>query len=130
MLLLLVLPLYACASGGFSLEKAEVDQTILTGNVPDAQAAVDAERVSDQATIRNAVSAADVEGLRGAALAWANPDTGSRGAISSLFEHNENGALCRRFTTSRESFDGVSLYKGEVCQAGPGAWRMMAFQAL
>ena len=114
-----MLPLCACASGGFSLEKAEVDQTILTGDVSESGAPIaDPERLSDEATIRNAVSSADIEGLGGAPLPWANAGTGSRGAITALAEHKDKGALCRRFTTSRESFDGVALYQGEVCMAG------------
>lgn len=128
-LLAAMLPLCACASGGFSLEKAEVDHTILTGDISGAPVA-DPERLSDEATIRNAVSSADIEGLGGDPLPWANAGTGSRGAITALAEHKENGSLCRRFTTSRESYDGVGLYRGEVCMAAPGAWRMHAFKAL
>jgi hypothetical protein len=131
LLLAAMLPLCACASGGFSLEKAEVDQSILTGAVSESGAPIaDPERLSDEATIRNAVSSADIEGLGGEPLPWANAGTGSRGAITALAEHKENGSLCRRFTTSRESYDGVGLYRGEVCMAAPGAWRMHAFKAL
>lgn len=128
MTLAAVLPLCACAAGGFSLEKAEVDRTLVTGTVSPAAQAADAEQISDETTIRNAVSAADMEGLSGGALAWANADTGSRGAITRLVESRDNGALCRKFTTSRESYDGVGLYHGEACMAGSGAWRMMNFQ--
>jgi surface antigen len=126
-----MLPLCACASGGFSLEKAEVDKTILTGDISERGAPIaDPERLSDEVTIRNAVSSADIEELAGAPLPWANAGTGSRGAITALAEHKEDGALCRRFTTSRESFDGVGLYRGEICMAAPGAWRMETFKAL
>jgi hypothetical protein len=130
-LLAAMLPLCACASGGFSLEKAEIDQTILTGDVSQRGAPIaDPERLSDEATIRNAVSSADIEGLNGVPLPWANAGTGSRGTITALAEHKDRGALCRRFTTSRESFDGISLYQGEVCMVAPGAWRMESFKAL
>lgn len=118
-----------CAAGGFSLEKASVDPSLITGTVPaQAEAAADPERRSDEATIRNAVSSADLETLGSAPVQWANAVTGSRGAINNLVEHRQNGALCRKFTASRESFDGVGLYTGEVCMAAPGAWRMLAFQ--
>jgi hypothetical protein len=130
-LLTAMLPLCACASGGFSLEKAEIDRTILTGDVSERGAQItDPERLSDEATIRNAVSSADIEGLDGAPLPWANAGTGSRGAITALAEHKDEGALCRRFTTSRESFDGVGLYQGEVCMVAAGAWRIESFEAL
>jgi hypothetical protein len=124
-----LLPLCACASG-FSLEKAEVDQTILTGAVSERGApAADPEWLSDEATIRNAVSSADME-LGGGPVPWANAGTGSRGTITALTEYKDEGPLCRRFTTSRESFDGVALYRGEVCMVAPGAWRMESFAAL
>jgi hypothetical protein len=127
---LALLVLGGCASGGFSLSKAETDPTILTGAIGDTPAATASpEQISDEATIRNAVSSADVESLKGAPIPWANADTGARGAISSLVEDKNAGILCRRFVTSRESFDGVALYNGQVCMVAPGAWRMERFGA-
>ncbi len=126
-----VASLSACASGGFSLSKAEIDPTILTGATGSAATGAAAlDDASDRNTIRNAVSSADVEELRGAPLPWANADTGSRGAISALVEEKDGGTLCRRFTTSRERFDGVSLYKGKVCMVAPGAWQVQALDGL
>lgn len=123
--------LCACASGGFSLSKAEVDPTILTGATGSGATGPEAlDDASDRNTIRNAVSSADVEELGGAPLPWANADTGSRGAISALVEEKDGGTLCRRFTTSRERFDGVSLYKGKVCMVAPGAWQVQALDGL
>jgi hypothetical protein len=122
--------LSACASGGFSLSKAEIDPTILTGATGNAATGPEAiDDASDRNTIRNAVSSADVEELTGAPLPWANAQTGARGAISALVEEKESGTLCRRFTTSRERFDGVSLYKGKVCMVAPGAWQVLALDA-
>ena len=129
-IVLVALPLAACGAGGFSLEQAEVDRTILTSSTPASASPIDQDRASDQATIRNAVSSADIQELAGQAVPWANSDTGSRGSITELAESRDNGQLCRRFTASRESFDGVALFKGEVCLAGAGAWRIQDFKAL
>lgn len=129
-IVLVALPLAACGAGGFSLEQAEVDRAILTSSTPAAASPIDQDRASDQATIRNAVSSADIQELGGQAVPWANSDTGSRGSITELAESSDNGQLCRRFTASRESFDGVALFKGEVCLAGAGAWRIQDFKAL
>ena len=63
-------------------------------------------------------------------LAWANADTGSRGAISSMIEKQEDGPLCRKFTASRESFDGVALYAGDACKGDRGIWYMRTFKPL
>ncbi|PDQ19270.1 hypothetical protein CN311_20380 [Mesorhizobium sanjuanii] len=129
-IVLVALPLAACGGGGFSLEQAEVDRTILTSSTSANASPVDQDRASDQTTIGNAVSSADIEQLNGQAVPWANADTGSRGSITELAESRDRGQTCRRFTASRESFDGVALFKGEVCLAGAGAWRMQDFKAL
>ena len=128
LLLLAALPLAACASGG--LDKADVDQSSLTGALPASGVMPDATRTSDEATIRNAVSSADPEQAKAQPLAWANADTGSRGAISSMLEKKENGVICREFTASRESFDGVALYSGDACQGDRGNWFMRSFKPL
>jgi surface antigen len=109
-----------------------VDAAAVTNAIsPQTAAAGDTERVSDEVTVRNAISSVDPQTASGEAIAWANADTGSRGAISSLVESREaNDVLCRQFTTTRESFDGVALYQGKACRVGPGSWQMMAFQAL
>ena len=129
-MLAMVLPLSACGVGGFSMAQADVDRSIVTGSVQAAAPATRTETASDQTTIRNAVSSADVEGLAGKAIPWANSDTGSRGTITGLVEYKDRGQLCRRFTTSRESFDGVAMYKGEACLATAGDWSMLDFRAL
>ncbi|MGX8009239.1 RT0821/Lpp0805 family surface protein [Mesorhizobium sp. ORM8.1] len=123
---MLALPLAACGAGGFSLEKAEVDRSIITSSAPAAPA----DKDSDQTTIGNAVSSADIKELGGQAVPWANAGTGSRGAITELVELKDSGLTCRRFTATRESFDGVALYKGQLCLAGAGGWRMQEFKAL
>jgi hypothetical protein len=122
--------LSACGSGGFSLEKAEVDRTFYTSNVQAPRTSVEAERLSDEATIRNAVTSADVETLAGAPLTWANAETGARGQITGIVEIKGKGTLCRRFSATRENFDGVGLFKGEACVASAGIWRMQSFDAL
>lgn len=118
-----------CGAGGFSLEQAEVDHSLVTGSVPAASPNADSGMVADQATIRNAVSSADVETLAGKSIHWANSETGSRGSIGQIAEDKSGGQLCRRFNATRESFDGVSLFKGEACMVAAGMWRLDAFAA-
>lgn len=122
--------LSACGAGGFNLEKAEVDRTFYTSNVSAPRTSVEAERLSDEATIRNAVTSADLETLSGQPLPWANADTGSRGQITGIAEIKGKGTLCRRFSASRESFDGVAMHKGEACMVSAGIWRMHTFETL
>lgn len=124
--LLALLALPGCTMSGAN--EPAVDAALVTSDVAGEPAAPEA--LSDQATIRDAVTSADLgEGAR--ELAWANADTGSRGAITALAEERRgNGQLCRSFTTSRESYDGVALYQGEACKAQSGPWRMLDFKAL
>ncbi|MDX8464028.1 RT0821/Lpp0805 family surface protein, partial [Mesorhizobium humile] len=124
-LLTLALPLAGCGAGGFSLEKAEVDRSIITSSAPYSPVQpASSDKDSDQTTIGNAVSSADIQELGGQAVPWANAGTGSRGAINELVELKDGGLSCRRFTATRESFDGVAMYRGELCMAGAGGWRM------
>jgi hypothetical protein len=129
-LLTLALPLAACGAGGFSLEKAEVDRSIITSSAPSPTPTASTDRDSDQTTIGNAVSSADIQQLGGQAVPWANAGTGSRGSITELVELKDSGLTCRRFAATRESFDGVALFKGELCIAGAGGWRMQEFGSL
>lgn len=123
------LTLAACG-GGMSLSKIEADKSILTSAVaPDPNIAADPQAVSDQATIRNAVSSANLEEVSGP-LAWANIETSSRGSIFDIVEVKRKSALCRSFKTSRESFEGVSIYSGETCTQQGGAWYMRIFKLL
>jgi surface antigen len=120
--------LAACASRSADIEAA-VDDTITTAAIPaDPAAASDPVQISDETTIRNAVSSADLEAVAETGISWANTDSGSRGAITTLAEYRRQGQLCRSFEASRESYDGVNLYAGETCRASDGAWRMLKFQ--
>lgn len=119
--------LSACAGGGI-LTEAETDASIITSAVAQSGKA-DPMRDADAAAIRNAVTSANLEALEGAAIHWANPGTGSRGAIASVTEYREKNTLCRRFSASRESFEGVMLYSGDACLRANGFWWMRAFDA-
>lgn len=130
LLAVVLLPLGGCATGGFDVSKAEVDELTQTGATPAPDQPADPTRLSDETTIRNAVSAADPENAQVQPLAWANADTGSRGAISNMIEKQDGGTLCREFTASRESFDGVALYSGNACKSNRGAWYMRSFKPL
>ena len=119
----------AGCGGGMGLRQVEADTSILTSAVaPDAALTGDPQKISDQTTIRNAVSSANLEELGGQALSWANVDTQSRGAIFEVKEVRAKSVLCRKFRTSRESFEGVALYAGETCLGRDGAWYMRSFK--
>jgi len=125
------LALASCA-GGVKLSKLDADPSLITSSVPtSANLPTDPQTVSDQTTIQNAVSSANLEQLQGGALAWANTATDSRGSIFDIVEIKRSSQVCRSFKSSRESFEGVSLYSGETCAAaGSTAWYMRIFKLL
>ncbi len=128
-LLLVVLPLAGCGARGFSIEDAVPDRSIVTGSISrDARPTTgDTAATSDEMTIRNAVSSAIVDEVSAEGIGWANAETGSRGAINAITENRDSGYLCRRFTASRESFDGVRLYRGETCLGAARLWVVKSF---
>lgn len=114
---------------GNGMDKAASDPSLVTNSVPETPA-VSADQISDETTIRNAVSSANLGVLGPKPLAWANQDTGSVGSVSEIAEAKEDGQLCRRFKTSRESFEGIALFAGKACLEDSGEWAMSGFNAL
>ncbi|MBZ0164155.1 MAG: hypothetical protein K8H74_15760 [Notoacmeibacter sp.] len=129
--LLLAGALAGCATGNI-LTRAETDPTIITGSIPDpVSPSAESERASDELTIRNAVSSANLQETGDAPIAWANQDTGARGSITRVTEYKDRkGVLCRAFTASLERFDGVSQGAGEACLGPGGNWTMRSFGSI
>lgn len=126
-LVALPVALAACASGNL-LKRAETDRSIITGSVSSATMMTPmTASITDEETIRNAVTSVDPNALGSNGLAWTNPTTGATGQITGLTEFQDNGHLCRRFSTSMARFDGVGLYRGEACLQNSGGWQLRAF---
>ncbi|MFK4824200.1 RT0821/Lpp0805 family surface protein [Paenochrobactrum sp. BZR 588] len=117
-----------CAMGGVSIESAVPDASSITGSVaPSQQPDTDNETLSDRNAIRNVVSALDFSTWGMKPVPWANPDTGSQGVINQVSEVQKTDELCREFETSRQAFNGVSLYRGETCMRKGGDWVLKSF---
>lgn len=118
-----------CGSRGFSIEDAVPDRSLVTGSLSNDRAVpADPTTLSDEVTIRNAVSSAVVETAEPPEQGWANAGTGSRGTIRSIEETRGNGTICRRFEATRENFEGVHLYRGETCLGQASQWLMRSFR--
>lgn len=124
LVLLAAILLSGCVVSGGGLEDA-ADGTV-TNSVPQTLPAAPLDQ-SDQNTVRNAVSAADINHADTQAMAWANADTGASGVISDIQERRAGDTICRQFRTSRQRFDGVALYDGEACTKGHGEWTLTRF---
>lgn len=128
--MVLALSVFGAGCSLTSITERAVDSKTTTSAIsPQTVATGDTQVVSDETTVRNAVSSIDPNAAS-QQIPWANADTGSRGAITSLVERKEDGDLCRSFTTTRESFDGVAIYKGKACMDDGGSWQMLAFSPL
>ncbi len=120
--------LYGCAMGGASIDSAVPDASMITGSVQKGQATpADTGTLSDQSTIKSVVSALNFTQWGKKPVPWANPDTGSQGTITTIAETKDKNQLCRAFETSREAFDGVSIYRGETCMQNGGQWTLTSF---
>jgi len=102
----------------------DVDRTVSTSSVPAVRTDEDN---SDAVTVRNAVSSADVTRVAGNPIPWANTSSGSAGVISSIAEEQVNGTTCRRFTTTRHSYQGIAKFDGNTCLLGNGEWYLTSF---
>lgn len=122
-----LLSLSGCTTGGMDLfSSAKVDKSVTTGAVSKTPPASDT--VSDEVTVRNAVTSADLSKLKGQPLAWANASTGSAGVIDTIVENNATGQVCRQFRTTRHAYDGIANFYGKTCLVGDNEWQVLAFQ--
>ncbi|URK88338.1 hypothetical protein LP421_13795 [Rhizobium sp. RCAM05350] len=116
--------LSGCLGGLDFAGSPDVDRTVVTSSVPLVR---NDEDNSDAITVRNAVSSADISTVGGNPIPWANSTSGSAGVISSISEEKVNGTTCRRFTTTRHSYQGIAKFDGNTCLLGNGEWYLTSF---
>lgn len=118
--------LTACAAHGPDIDALAVDSTLTTGSIdrepPVAAAESDAKAIA-LAFARRAEDAAEN------VFDWTNSSNGARGSITQVTAlPSDDARACRRFTTTRERFDGVGLLRGEACRDGVGAWHVTSLE--
>ena len=101
-----------------------VDSSITTGSISSPPSNAPA---SDDVTVRNAVSSADLNHSDSASLPWANTSTGSAGVVSNITEVKNDSVTCRNFETTRHSYNGIASFAGQTCRAGTGEWLITKF---
>lgn len=102
----------------------KADASLSTASVPGANRS---NVQTDDVTVRNAVTSADLSKISGTALPWANATTGSAGVITAIREDNTTGFICRNFDTTRHSYEGIASYSGQTCLSETGEWLMTRF---
>lgn len=119
--------LSGCMGTSFDLfdGSPKVDRSIATNTIARGNKPIDAR--SDEATIQNAVTSADLGKLGKGPLPWANATTGSAGIVTAIREQKSDGLICRRFATTRHSYEGIAKFEGRTCVAGSGDWQLLSF---
>lgn len=126
------LSLQACSMTGKGLDDASVgaiaivDSSSAIGidpfNPVETAEGEERDRLLDEDTIRHAVTSADLKSLDDGPLNWANQSTGSSGVITEITQRKVSGQTCRSFTATRNAYDGVTLYKGDLCLDRRTGW--------
>ncbi len=117
----------ACMGSGIDFGTSSSVDKATTHSV-SAQYAAQPDNKSDEATVRNALSSADLARSGGeTTIPWANTTTGSAGVISQIREENNGSYMCRTFMTTRHSYRGVSNFAGKACLVGSGSWQLVNF---
>ena len=119
------LPLSGCFGSSMDLFGSDtVDSSISTSTVAKKG---NGTSHSDELTVQSAVSSADLSKTEGKPLPWANATTGSAGVVTAIQEEKGDGMICRNFSTTRHSYEGIAYFSGKTCTAGTGNWQLMNF---
>lgn len=110
--------------------KSAPDLGLTTASITERNVAFEGDEslLSDGRAILTALSATDLSG--NAALPWENEDSGARGLITAYGAEQRDGRECLAFTTTRENFDGIGLYRGTACEDAAGVLRLYDFSSL
>ncbi len=123
-----LITLAGCSVSALDLEQPDIDPSIVTGSInPAAETSQSPMLPAGTEAMLHAMVAEMGEGLDGALpLSWTDEDNGVRGVISHIYDDG----TCRSFVTTRESFDGISLYRGTACPSPEFGWQIQAFEAV
>ena len=124
--------LQACSMTGRGLDEATVSAIAMTEADaiispdpfagPEDASGSDRDRLLDEDTIKNAVTSAGPDSIEEGEVSWSNPSTGSAGTITQIEQRKTAGQICRSFAATREAYDGVTLYRGDLCLDRRTGW--------
>jgi len=121
--------LSGCMGSGLLSLSPSPDKKLTTGSIDQTEKAP-SDTASDETTVRNAVSSADLSKSGPMQIPWANTSTGSAGVVNQISEEDNGSYVCRNFTTSRHSYRGISNFSGKACLVGSGEWQMVSFKEI
>ncbi|SEK67268.1 RT0821/Lpp0805 family surface protein [Xaviernesmea oryzae] len=119
------LALTGCFGTGADLARS-VDTSLSTGAIPPKVASAD---MADAVTVKDVVTQANPSVNPETPIPWANSASGSAGVIERVEERREGTRVCRSFTTTRHSYQGIAKFDGDTCLDGNGIWIVRSFAA-
>lgn len=118
-----------CTTGVLDPGQPEIDRSLVTHSIPTAAPeGLSVPAIPGTSAVQAKLAAAMDGGGAALPLAWEDPDSGTRGMVTRVAAGKRDA--CRDFVTTRESFDGVSLYGGELCSDDAAGWQIRAFGPL
>ena len=118
-----------CTTGVLDLGQSGIDRSLVTGSIPAISSeSLPLPEIAGMSAIVVTLSGAVGEGGATTPLAWEDHDNGVRGTVTHIA--GGPGDACRDFITTRESFDGVHLYRGQLCNDEAAGWQMRSFEPL
>ena len=92
------------------------DRTLTTASIPPTSASPG--KMGDGRAIIAAMSREATD------RHWQNPASGARGLVDIVNRTKQEDRNCLAFKATRESFDGISLYRGLACENPAGTLRL------
>ncbi|MCT4657338.1 MAG: RT0821/Lpp0805 family surface protein [Cohaesibacter sp.] len=123
--------LSACASLGFGGPETEIDTTP-TGSIGSGSSLLAGIAPSDWQILLDTVGTLDKQSIDKdeQAISWDNPETGSKGEITSVSSHKSvMNEECRSFKSSMHRITGVENVVGEICRDVKGEWQITGFSS-
>lgn len=127
----LALLLAACVGPGRGLETTarSIDRELTTGTIAPQKPAFPQNMAEDIPFMLSALTNVAEGGSSAQSLKWENVETGARGVLTASIATSETPS-CRAVSTTRESFEGISLYQGEACRLPSGSWFLKHLEKL
>ncbi|SFQ72502.1 outer membrane surface antigen [Nitratireductor indicus] len=121
--------LAACSVSAIVPGQKEIDRTAVTGSIPEDVTSLPRPGPAsggDEEALAVALGGQLAAGSLSTPFPWQSVDGERRGTVTFLAGEGEDG--CRGLITTRESFDGVALYRGRLCLDDHAGWQVRSFE--
>lgn len=119
--------LAACSVSAIVPGQKEIDRAAVTGSISEDVTSPSRPASSgDEEALAAALGGLLAADSLSTPFPWQSADGERRGTVTFLAGEGDDG--CRGFITTRESFDGVALYRGRLCLDDHAGWQVRSFE--